>query len=430
MKKKNLFISAALFSAALLVACGGGNNTTTGGNNTPTTPATQTYNIKVWCAENLVSLTTTQLNDFKTLYPTLNVEFTVDPVGEGDAASNMMTDVEAGADVFCFPQDQLARLVSAGALAPITGTVAEQVIERNDESSVAAGTLDETLYAFPLTADNGYFMYYDKAVISEDHIDSMEEIIADCIDNNKLFSMQLSTDGGWYNAGFFFSQGCVSEWQSDSKGIFTGFTDTYNSEAGVKAMRAMNNLINSGVWNNASSVGAFNTGSAVVVSGIWDYEAAVTAFTDANNPERINDLGICELPSYTLDGTSYHIGSFSGNKLVGIKPQIDATKAAICQLIGDYLTSEKAQQERFDAVSWGPSNKVVQASQEVQANPALAALTAQAEYAIPQGQYPIEWWDYAAAIGSSLDELTLDASDAELKAILETYATAISGLIA
>ena len=72
--------------------------------------------IKVWCAENAVDLTKKQLEDFKKENPKLKVNFKVEAQGEGEAASNMVTDVEAGADIFCFAQDQLARLVSAGAL--------------------------------------------------------------------------------------------------------------------------------------------------------------------------------------------------------------------------------------------------------------------------------------------------------------------------
>lgn len=80
---------------------------------------------------------------------------TVEPVGKGDAASNMLTDLDAGADIFNFAQNQLARLVAAGALIELS--------EENAAGSVAAATMADLVYAYPLTSDNGYFLYYDKS---------------------------------------------------------------------------------------------------------------------------------------------------------------------------------------------------------------------------------------------------------------------------
>ena len=67
--------------------------------------------VKVWVADNVVDFTTEQIKKFQEANPGVaNATFTVEPVGEGDAASNMITDVEAGADVYTFAQDQIARL--------------------------------------------------------------------------------------------------------------------------------------------------------------------------------------------------------------------------------------------------------------------------------------------------------------------------------
>ena len=64
-------------------------------------------------------------------------------VGEGDAASNVLTDLEAGADIFNFAQDQLARLVAAGALIELSDENAAIVAEENDAGSVAAATMGD-----------------------------------------------------------------------------------------------------------------------------------------------------------------------------------------------------------------------------------------------------------------------------------------------
>ena len=59
--------------------------------------------IKIWVAEATVEFTKAQVEAFKAANPEYaNMTVVVEPVGEGDAASNMLTDVEAGADIFGF----------------------------------------------------------------------------------------------------------------------------------------------------------------------------------------------------------------------------------------------------------------------------------------------------------------------------------------
>ena len=183
-------------------------------------------------------------------------------------------------------------------------------------------------------------------------------------------------------------------------------------------MKGMSELITSGSWVNASSVAEFDNDAAVVVSGTWDYAAAVEKLGE--------NLGVADLPSYTIDGKSYHIGSFAGYKLMGVKPQMDAEKGSACHLLAQYLSSEKCQNERFDAVAWGPSNINAQKTEAVKANPALVALAEQNKYSIPQGQYPGDWWTIAAAIGSSIETA---GKDADLAQILKDYAAGLDALL-
>ena len=124
--------------------------------------------IKVWVAEAVVDFTNQQVEAFKAAHPEYaGMTVTVQAVGEGDAASNMITDVEGGADIFGFAQDQLARLVAAGALEVVEEGNAAVVEAENDAGSVAAVKMGDVMYAYPMTSDNGYFLYYDKSVVTD-----------------------------------------------------------------------------------------------------------------------------------------------------------------------------------------------------------------------------------------------------------------------
>ena len=117
------------------------------------------YDITVWVAEKAVDLTKKQIENFnKTNELGITFNATVEAVSEADSATQMITDVEAGGDIYCFAQDQFARLVQAGALAKLGARASETVTAENDAGTVAAATSGDQLYAYPLTSDNGYFM--------------------------------------------------------------------------------------------------------------------------------------------------------------------------------------------------------------------------------------------------------------------------------
>ena len=377
-----------------------------------------TYDITVWVANEIVDLTKTQIDNFNATNE-MGIVFnaTIEAVSEADAATQMITDVEAGGDIFCFAQDQFARLVQAGALAKLGVRAAETVSAANSAGVVAAATAGATLYAYPLTADNGYFMYYDKTVVPEEHIDSLEAIIADCEAAQKYFSYEMQTSA-WYLAGVFFGTGCVSEWTMDEEGKeFISVRDTFNSANGLIAAKGIEKIVKSPFHLSSSAGSEFSNGAAVVVTGIWDYETVEGILGE--------NMGVADLPSFEVDGQSYHLGSFNGCKLMGVKPQVDAAKAAALHQLAQYLTGEECQMERFEARSWGPSNLNAQASDAVQANPGLVALNAQAPYSVPQGQIHGSWWDIAKVIG---DDVKAATDEAGLQAALDNYYNKIDAL--
>ena len=207
--------------------------------------------VKIWVAENVVDFTKEQVEAFKAANPEYaGMNVIVEPVGEGDAASNIITDVEAGADIFGFAQDQLARLVAAGALLDVEPENAEVVKAENDAGSVAAVTLGDTMYAYPMTSDNGYFLYYDKSVVTDPT--SLEQVLADCEAAGKNFYMEINS--GWYQTAFFFGAGCELTFDSDDEGQLVAMNSTYASDNGVKALKSIIKVAASPAFVNGSSI--------------------------------------------------------------------------------------------------------------------------------------------------------------------------------
>ena len=364
--------------------------------------------IKIWVAEATVEFTKAQVVAFKAANPDYaNMTVVIEPVGEGDAASNMLTDVEAGADIFGFAQDQLARLVAAGALIDVAPENAEIVAATNDAGSVSAVKMGDVMYAYPMTSDNGYFMYYDKSVVTDPT--NLEAVLADCEKAGKSFYMEINS--GWYQTAFFFGAGCTLTYSTDDAGNIVAMDCDYASENGVKALKSMIKLAQSPAHVNGSSASnATNLGA--IVDGTWD--AAVVKEALGENYAAV------KLP--TVDG--YQLGGFGGFKMLGVKPQTDEAKLAACDALALYLTSGEVQTARFDAVGWGPSNLEAQQSEGVKADVALSALASQLQYCIGQGQYPGEYWTLATALGDDILADKYDAyTDEQLLEVLTTFQT-------
>ncbi len=435
MKKSLKLISLilALVMVLSLGACGGktpsssaapqGSTAATKGETQPasTSSGSQlagTYDIKVWCPEAAVELTKTQIDNFnKSNTDGIVINATVEAVGEGDAATSMITDVEAGGDLFFFAQDQTARLIQAGALAKLGKAAAASVVENNDAGAVTAVKSGDELWAYPLTADNGFFMYYDKSVIPEEDLGSMEKLLEDCEKAGKYFSFDVKN--GWYVAAFFFATGCTSEWEYDDNGKAIACRDNWNSANGLISCKGIKTLVSSKAYNNSASGADFAaaTPSAVVVTGTWDYNTIKDILGD--------NLGAAELPSFTVDGKSYHLGSFNGCKLLGVKPQTDAVKQAVLHRLAQFLTNEECEVARFEALGWGPANLAALNNDKV-SSPALIALSKQNAYATPQGQISGGWWDIAKAIATNVENAT---DDKGLQDALDIYKEALAGII-
>ena len=421
MKKKVLSaLLVAAMTATMFAGCGDkktdeGTTPATQGGSAETQSEITDYgsgDIKIWVADNVVDFTKEKAEEFLASNDAFSgYTVTVEAVGEGDAAGNMITDVEGGADIYGFAQDQISRLVAAGALQPIVGDYATWVTENNDADSVNATKVGDQMWAFPMTSDNGYFLYYDKSVVTDPS--SLEQIVADCEAAGKNFYFEINS--GWYQPAFFFGTGCEFTYETDTDANFTACNMDYASDKGVVALKEIIELASSKCFQNGSSWDKA-TDCAAIVDGTWDSAAIKSGLGD--------NFACAKLPSFTgSDGQTYQLGGFSGFKLLGIKPQTEEGKAAVCYQLAQYLTSSEVKTARYEAVGWGPSNTEAQAADAVQSDVALTALREQIPNDVPQGNYPGDYWTLATSLGDTIisHDLNTKTSDEDLMKTLQDF---------
>lgn len=383
MKKifKLLLSASMLFT---LAACGGGADK-------PEAPETVT--LKVWASQEDQEVTQTMIDSFietqKETYPDTTFDIKLAVVSEADARAKYLEDPAAAADVFTFANDQLTDLVKAGALAEVTRKK-DDIVARNGEGSLGSATKDGALYAYPMTADNGYFLYYNKEVITDPS--SLDAILKDVNAAGKKVFMDVSN--GWYIASFFLGNGGTLGIDADGNQ-----TCDFNNQKGLEAAEAIKAFTANKAFltgDDAVLNSGFQDGTVVAgVSGVWNAETMMTNLGD--------NYAATKLPTFTAGGKQVQMSSFGGYKLIGVNSQTKAEMTVFAMDLADWLTNEENQIKRFEARGYGPSNIKAAASEAVQANVALAALSLQSQYAVSQNNVLGQYWAPAEALGTTME---------------------------
>lgn len=421
MKFKKIPAAAlAVVTAAGLAACSGSSS-----------GADDAVGIRVWGAEDDQALLSELIAGFEAQYPDVDFDIQLGVESESTVKDTILTDVEAAADVFAFASDQIYDLVNAGALADLQnyeeaferypGRTLDEIKAANSESSVAAATVNDTFYAFPMAGDNSYFLYYDSSVISEEDARSWDTILEAAQTAGKKAGMVFSS--GWYNAAFFYGAGFMTDLNPDGTTAMDWNGTSPEGYTGVQVVQSMLDIAGHPAFmsiadgDTANQIASGNL--CAIVSGSWDAQAAQTAFGDGYAAAR--------LPDFTIDGTSVPMKSAFGYKFIGVNEYSENIGWVV--LLAEYLTNEESQIRRFEARQIGPTNLRAVATDEVQANYAIAAVIAQSEYSVIQkagGKY----WDQVQSFGEIIAQGALDRNDpaaiqTSLDALVEGVTAAI-----
>ncbi|MBP3490068.1 MAG: extracellular solute-binding protein [Roseburia sp.] len=352
-----------------------------------------TVSLELWCSETDAYQTTMAelVEGFKAQYPDVDFDITIGAVSEADAKDRVLEDVEAAADVFVFADDQVNDLVTAGALQSVDATFTYDPTATNSASTVEAASKDGKLYAYPLTASNGYFLYYNSEVFTEEDVQSWESLTAAAEAANKKVGMDVGN--GWYLYGFFAGAGCNLTMNDDQSN-----TCDWNNETGVAVAESIQNIASSSAFISVADADA----QAMLPDG--DLAAYVSGTWDSGIFEENYGAGYAatKLPTFDVNGTATQMGSYAGYKFVGVSAYSEFPGWSM--LLAEYLTSEDSQAKIAEATGEGPANTAAAATIT---SPALSALAAQAEFA-DQQVVGGNFWDPAASLGASLVEGTDD----------------------
>lgn len=425
--KKVLALGLVGAMAISMAACGKTSSSTDNGGSGNAGTSNETVSLRVWGGEEDQNLLKELVEKFKSKYPDQKFNIEIGVESEATAKDTILTDIEAAADVFAFASDQIVDLNNAKALANIEDMDAAlqnyakksiaDVKAANGEGSVEAASVDGKLMAFPMTGGNGYFLYYDSSVISEEDAATWDTLLAAADKAGKKVGMTLAS--GWYNASFFYGAGFTTGLNDDGTTAIDFNGTSKDGYTGVQVTQSMLNIasnkafmaIADGDISNQIAGGTL----AAVISGTWDADNAQKVFGDG--------YAATKLPTYTLNGKQVQQGSVSGYKFIGVNAY--SKNVGWATVLAEFLTNEESQATRFEQRQLAPTNKTVAASDEVSKNVAIAASAAQDVYGVVQ-TVSAKYWDPTKTFGEMVAQGSLSATDE--KAIQDALDTMVEGV--
>ena len=365
MSKKIWGLLPGFLCMAALAACGPAEETVL------EVAEPQKVELVVWGAEEDTELMNRIIEGFQANYQgQADFQISFEVQGESQCKDALLGGLEDGADVFTFADDQLNALAAAGALDPIEN--ADEIRDRNLSSTVEAATVNGQLYAYPLTADNGYFLYYNKRYITEEQVKTLDGILEAAAAGGKVFAMDWSS--AWYVYSFFGNTGLEVGLNDDGITNYCTWNQADGDIRGIDVARAMLRIAASPGFSDRTDeeflAGVKDGSVAAGISGVWNSVTVEEAWGE--------NAGAVRLPTYTCSGRQVQMASFSGCKLIGVNAYSEHPEWAA--RLAEWITNEDNQRLRFEMRGQGPSNITVANSEEIMQSPAIAALIEQSEF--------------------------------------------------
>ncbi len=382
---------------------GEGTGTGPSGNNGGNSAAGKTVTLTIWGSQEDQQMLKEMCDAYAKENPDKTYKFQFGVLGEGNSSDKILNDVEAGPDIFNFPSDRINAFYAGGALARIGGDLETRVKADNAEGAVDAATVEvngeDHLYAFPVTGDNCYFLYYDKSVFENpEDLQSMDRILDVAEAAGKKVHFKINDDG-WYLASFFFADEDLKyDVTYNARMVEEKVEINFDSEDGLEVMKSIRHYINRDGFvaqtDDSKIIAAFtpdangNRECAAAVSGTWN-AATIKELLGEN-------MGVCILPTVKIGGEDVRLSGFMGYKLMGVNGY-SQNKGEAAKLAA-YLTNEENQLKRFKVRGLGPTNKKVASLPEVMDDPIIATVLEQAAYNRSQKDVPSAFWTPMASL--------------------------------
>lgn len=375
-----------LFSSFALVGCAtGGTSATTSELSRRTVEwvnpfadtATETATLTIWAGETQESVDyiRTVAADFKKANPRSNYTFNIKPVSESSVSGDWAADPDDAADVAIAADDQIPVMIAADYLQNVNQLekripgITESIKTRNSQEAITAVThSDEKMYGYPVSASNGFILYYNSDLIKAEDTTSFDKLLAAIAkvseEKGKNYRFGFPSNSGWYLDGWFRPAGFDVYGEAGKTTVECGWNGTAKDKdgtevAGVDVAASLVKLAHGQYekyWTSQkqelimTQIDANQPNQIIAtINGTWNYNRIKAAWGAGT--------AAATLPTYHVDSVNkdYGMQSVKGFKIAVVNRNRASTVVAASRF-AEFLTNYESQILRFDTLSEAPTN--------------------------------------------------------------------------
>ena len=357
--------------------------------------------ISIWTTANEIELIEEIIEEYNdTALPENQIKAEIEIKDALRLPSEIIADPSNGPDLFfCYDSDYKL-LKKNNVLLSLENTGYDTIIRTNNSPiSIKCASIDNELYGFPFSVNNGYFLYYNATYLSEDDVKTLEGILAKCDEYEKKFCMDV---GGWYTASWFFANGVggpdsCSFHEDESGKIF--YDVSWDEPDVVQEIEYLVSIFqeHSNRWVVPTGAGIEpgleNQTTIAAVSGTWN-EPLIEQYCE--------NIKATKLPTFH----GHQMGTFTGSSTYSLNSFKNEEQLEASAIIADLITNKEAQLRRAEKRNTPPCN--LEAMEDPRyldnASMAIKALTDQVNAcaAVQSVSVEMRYWDVGANIGIAL----------------------------
>ncbi len=397
MKKHGKPIALAL---ALLTSCGGGSATASiihrdiVWENPYAGTAKETATLSVWAgnSEESIAYLNAIIADFKKANPDSNYTFKVKAVSESKVRGTWNEDPNNAADFAVLADDQFPLMIQDKRLQDLNSlsfdipALAEKVETRNSPDAIEAVTSKGLLYGFPVSASNGYILYYNSELLSPRDVTSFDTLLSAVKrvseEKNTDYAFGFPYNSGWYLDGWFHGAGFSATGEADGETIQSDWNGEVGGVKGVDVAGALVKLAHGQYekyWTSDKEETLINHASSkyrnkrviATISGTWNYNALKGYWGEGKT-------GAAVLPTFNVGSKEFRMNSVKGFK-IGVVNKNKKDNVLPAMRFAEFYSNYESQIVRFDNLSEAPTNTASLAQCDLDANPAVKAIAEQRE---------------------------------------------------
>lgn len=362
--------------------------------------------LVMWGAQDDQDFLKSVTDKFCKEYDKANVTVELKVMGEDVAKDEALKDVDSAGDVFGVALDQIGALADARAIYEIPDAATSQF----ENIDMSLGKYNGKYYGIPYIAECSSVLFYNKSLLSEEDVVSVEKILEKDCGSVKNFAPRFGSS--WEDITWLATTGAKAFTDGDRT-----ICDWNNADC-VEIFKYIGTLKGTGKVANIDSKEV-----STLVNAFKDKQIAssfIGTYAASDIKEALgDDYGVAKMPTLK----DKQMVTFASGKVYVINAKCEDPDTALALI--QYVSNEENQLKRFEERKALPTNSNLATNETILSDPTAAAELAQFAHTVPNGPIygTVDYWNTINALVESAfnGEIPEDQVQTKLDELVKAY---------